>query len=119
MSVKQQAQASEVETQEELLHSLQVDHNLLLKPTLQAVCWLIDMTLSLDTTLQVDMSMKPTFNLQAITQRYRSCSLSLMSLLNNDIRSNCLWFSICLTQMLLALVKLTVQLGLQFHMWVI
>ena len=54
MSVRQQSQASEVETQEEVLQSLQVDHNLLLRPTLQAVCWLIDMTLGFgpDRTLQ-------------------------------------------------------------------
>ena len=45
------------------MHNLQVDHNLLLRPTLQAICWLIDMTLSLDSNLQADMSMKPTFNL--------------------------------------------------------
>ena len=38
MNVKQQSQASEVETQEEISNSLQVDHNLLLRPTLQAVC---------------------------------------------------------------------------------
>ena len=37
MSVKQQSQASDGETQEELMHNLQVDHNLLLQPTLQAI----------------------------------------------------------------------------------
>ena len=66
MAVNHQSQASQVETQEEVLSSLQIDHNLLLKPTLQAVCWLIDMTLSLDSVLQVEMLSRPNFNLQAI-----------------------------------------------------
>ena len=56
MSVKQQSQATEIETQEEISNSLRVDHDLLLRPTLQAVCWLIDMTLSLDPVLQTTMS---------------------------------------------------------------
>ena len=92
MSVKQQSQASEVETQEEISNTLQVDHNLLLRPTLQAVCWLIDMTLSLDSVLQANMSTRPTFNLQAIDSTIEVCKLRLMSLQNKDIRSNCLWF---------------------------
>ena len=66
MAINHQSQASEVETQEEILNSLQVDHNLLLKPTLQAVCWLIDVTLSLDTELQAEMALRPNFNVQAI-----------------------------------------------------
>ena len=82
MSVKQQSQDSEVETQEGISTNLQVDHNLLLRPTLQAVCWLIDMTLSHDSVLQVNMSTKPTFNLKAIDST---------NLQNKDIRSNCLW----------------------------
>ena len=61
MAINQQSEASEVETQEEVLSSLQIDHNLLLKPTLQAVCWLIDMTLSLDPALQVEMPSRPSF----------------------------------------------------------
>ena len=66
MNVRQQSQASEVETQEETLQSLQVDHNLLLRPTLQAMCWLVDAVLSMDTALQLETVSKPTFNIQAI-----------------------------------------------------
>ena len=54
MAINHHSQASEVETQEEVLSSLQIDHNLLLRPTLQAVCWLIDMTLSLDLRIAGD-----------------------------------------------------------------
>ena len=94
MSVKQQSQASEVETQEELLQNLQVDHNLLLRPTLQAVCWLIDMTLSLDSSLQADMSVKPTFNLQAIdsTIKVMQSQLNELAEQRHQMRSNCLYW---------------------------
>ena len=60
MNVRQQSQASEVETQEDVLQNLQVDHNLLLRPTLQAMCWLADIILSLDGTLQFEMVSRPT-----------------------------------------------------------
>ena len=119
MSVRQQSQASEVETQEEVLQSLQVDHNLLLRPTLQAVCWLIDMTLSLDSSLQVDMSVKPTFNLRAIDSTIKVMQSQLNELAEQRHQIELSMVSICLTRMLISLVKLTVQLGLQFHMGVI
>ena len=119
MSVKQQSQASEVETQEEVLQSLQVDHNLLLRPTLQAVCWLIDMTLSLDSSLQVDISVKPTFNLQAIDSTIKVMQSQLNELAEQRHQIELSMVSICLARMLISLVKLTVQLGLQFHMGVI
>ena len=54
MNVRQQSQASEVETQEDILQSLHMDHNLLLRPTLQAMRWLVDVVLSLDGTLQLE-----------------------------------------------------------------
>ena len=80
MSVKQQSQASEVETQEELVQNLHVDHNSLLRPTLQAICWLIDMTMSLDSGVHASMSMKPTFNLQAIDSAIQTMQSELNEL---------------------------------------
>ena len=61
MNVRQQSQASEVETQEDVLQNLQVDDNLLLRPTLQAMCWLAHIILSLDCTLQFEVVSRPTF----------------------------------------------------------
>ena len=119
MSVKQQSQASEAETQEELVHNLQVNHNLLLRPTLQVICWLIDMTLLLDSNFHADMSMKPTFNLQAIDLTIQTTQSQLNELAEQRHQIELSMVSICFTHMLLALVKLTVQLGLQFHMGVI
>ena len=119
MSVKQQSQASEVETQEEISTNLQVDHNLLLRPTLQAVCWLIDMTLSHDSVLQINMSTKPTFNLKAIDSTIEVMQTQINELAEQRHQIELSMVSICITHMLLALVRLTVQLGLQFHMGVI
>ena len=98
---------------------MQVDRNLLLRPTLQAVCWLIDMTLSLDSSLQANMSMKPTFSLQAIDSTIKVMQSQLNELAEQRHQIELSMVSICLTHMLIALVKLTVQLGLQFHMGVI
>ena len=119
MSVKQQSQASEVETQEEISNNLQVDHHLLLRPTLQAVCWLIDMTLSLDSVLQANMSTRPTFNLQAIDSTIEVMQAQINELAEQRHQIELSMVSICITHMLLTLVRLTVQLGLQFHMGVI
>ena len=80
MNVRQQSQASEVETQEDVLQNLQVDHNLLLRPTLQAMCWLADIVLSLDGTLQLEMVSKPTFNIQAIDSTIQEMQLRLNEL---------------------------------------
>ena len=38
VNVRQVSQASEVETQESTIQTTDVDHNLLLKPTSQAIC---------------------------------------------------------------------------------
>ena len=119
MSVKQQSQASEVETQEEISTNLQVDHYLLLRPTLQAVCWLIDMTLSHDSVLQVNMSTKPTFNLKAINSTIEVMQTQINELAEQRHQIKLSMVPICIVHMLLALVRLTVQLGLQFHMGVI
>ena len=119
MSVKQQSQASEVETQEEVLNNLHVDHNLLLRPTLQAICWLIDMTLSLDPALQINMSARPTFNLQAIDSTIEVMQTQINELAEQRHQIELSMVSICITHMFLTLVRLTVQLGLQFHMGVI
>ena len=119
MSLKQQSQASEVETQEEISNNLRVDHNLLLQPTLQAVCWLIDMTVSHDSVLQVNMSSKPTFNLKAIDSTIEVMQTQINELAEQRDKIEVSMVSICITHMLLALVRLTVQLGLQFHMGVI
>ena len=119
MNVRQQSQASEVETQEDVLQSLQVDHNLLLRPTLQAMCWLVDVVLSLVGTLQLEMVSKPTFNVQAIENTIHEMQLQLNELTEQRHQIELSVVAICLTQMLVALVKLTVQLGLQFHMGVI
>ena len=119
LNVRQQSQASEVETQEDVLQSLQVDHNLLLRPTLQAMCWLADIVLSLDDTLQLEMVSKPTFNIQAIDSTIQEMQLQLNELTEQRHQIELSVVAICLTQMLVALVKLTAQLGLQFHMGVI
>ena len=119
MKIRQQSQASEVETQEEVLQNLQVDHNLLLRPTLQAMCWLTDMILSLDGVLQVEMVTRPTFNLRAIDNTIQEMQFQLNELTEQRHQIELSMVAICLTQMLVALVKLTVQLGLQFHMGVI
>ena len=120
MSVKQQSQASEVETQEEILNTLQVDHNLLLRPTLQAVCWLIDMTLSIDPVLQANIPTRPTFNLQAIDSTIEVMQTQINELAEQRHQIELSMVSICITHMFLTLVvRLTVQLGLQFHMGVI
>ena len=119
MNIRQSSQASEVETQEEVLQNLQVDHNLLLKPTLQAMCWLTDMILSMDGVLQVEMNNRPTFNLKAIDNTIQAMQYQLNELTEQRHQIELSMVAICLTQMLIALVKLTVQLGLQFHMGVI
>ena len=118
MNIRQQSQASEVETQEEVFQNLQVDHNLLLKPTLQAMCWSTDMILSLDGVLQVEMVTRPTFNLRAIDNTIQEMQFQLSELTAQRNQIELSMVAICLTQMLIALVKLTVQLGLQFHMGV-
>ena len=66
MNVGYTSQASEVETQEGIVQELDVDHTLLVKPTLQAVCWLVDLILSTNQDLQVEMRSKPTMNTQSI-----------------------------------------------------
>ena len=119
MAINHQSQASEVETQEEILNSLQVDHNLLLKPTLQAVCWLIDMTLSLDPALQVEMPLRPNFNLQAIDSAINVMQSQINELAEQRHQIELSMVSICITHIFLALVRLTVQLGLQLHIGVI
>ena len=119
MAINQQSQASEVETQEEVLSSLQIDHNLLLKPTLQAVCWLIDMTLSLDPALQVEMPSRPSFNLQAIDTTITTMQSQINELAEQRHQIELSMVSICITHIFLALVRLTVQLGLQLHIGVI
>ena len=119
MAINHQTQASEVDTQEEVLSSLQIDHNLLLRPTLQAVCWLIDMTLSLDPGLQVNMSSKPTFNLQAIDTAINTMQSQINELAEQRHQIELSMVSICITHIFLALVRLTVQLGLQLHIGVI
>ena len=119
MTIQQQSQASEVDTQEEVSNSLQVDHNLLLRPTLQAVCWLIDMTLSHDSVLQSNMPTRPSFNLQAIDSTIEVMQAQINELAEQRHQIELSMISICIIHMLLALVRLMVQLGLQFHMGVI
>ena len=80
MNIRQPSQASEVETQEEVLQNLQVDHNLLLKPTLQAMCWLTDVILSMGGVLQVEMVNRPTFNLRAIDSTFQEMQSQLNEL---------------------------------------
>ena len=89
MNVRQQSQASEVETHEDVLQSLQVDHNLLLRPTLQAMCWLADIVLSLDGTLQLEMASKPTFNIHAIDSMIQEMQLQPNELKSNVTRLSC------------------------------
>ena len=119
MTVQQQSQASEVETQEEISNNLQVDHDLLLRPTLQAVCWLIDMTLSHDAVLQNNMPTRPKFDLKAIDSTIEVMQAQINELAEQRHQIELSMISICITHMLLALVRLMVQLGLQFHMGVI
>ena len=119
MAVNHQSQASEVETQEEVLSNLQVDHNLLLKPTLQAVCWLIDMTLSLDPALQMEMAVGPNFNLQAINSAIAVMQTQINELAEQRHQIELAMVSICIIHIFLALVRLIVQLGLQLHIGVI
>ena len=103
MAINHQSQASEVETQEEILNSLQVDHNLLLKPTLQAVCWLIDMTLSLDPALQVEMPSRPNFNLQAIDSAIYAMQSQINELAEQRHQIELSMVSICITHIFLHL----------------
>ena len=119
MAITRQSQASEVETQEEFSSNLQEDHNLLLKPTLQAVCWLIDMTLSLDSTLQVEMPTRPNFNLQAIDSAINVMQAQINELAEQRNQIELSMVSICIIHIFLALVRLTVRLGLQLHIGVI
>ena len=119
MAINRQSQASEVETQEEFSSNLQEDHNLLLKPTLQAVCWLIDMTLSLDSTLQVEMPTRPNFNLQAIDSAINGMQAQINELAEQRNQIELSMVSICIIHIFLTLVRLTVRLGLQLHIGVI
>ena len=119
LTLRQQSQASTVETQEDVLQNLQVDHNILLRPTLQAMCWLAEIILSLDNTLQLEVMSKPTFNIQAIDNAIQEMQLQLNELTEQRHQIELSVVAICLTQMMVALVKLTIQLGLQFHMGVI
>ena len=119
MNVRQQSQASEVETQEDVLQNLHVDHNLLFPPILQAMFWLADIILSLDGTLHLEVVSRPTFNIQAIDSTIHDMQLQLNELTEQRHQIELSVVAICLTRMMVALVKLTVQLGLQFHMGVI
>ena len=119
MTVQQQSQASEVETQEEISNNLQVDHNLLLRPTLQAVCWLIDVTLSHDSILQNNMPTRPKFDLKAIDSTIEVMQAQINELAEQRHQIELSMISICTTHRILTLVRLMVQLGLQFHMGVI
>ena len=119
MNVRQQSQASKVETQEDVLQTLQVDHNLLLRPTLQAMCWLAGIILSLDGTLQLEVMSRPTFNIQAIDNTIQDMQLQLNELTEQRHQIELSVVAICLTRLMIALVRLTVQRGLQFHMGVI
>ena len=105
MAINHQSQASEVETQEEVLSSLQIDHNLLLKPTLQAACWLIDMTLSLDPSLQVEMPSRPSFNLQAIDSAINTMQSQINELAEQRHQIELSMVSICITHIFLALLE--------------
>ena len=119
MKIHQQSQAPEVETQEEISNNLQVDHNLLLRPTLQAVCWLIDVTLTHDSVLQNTVPTRPKFDLKAIDSTIKVMQAQINELAEQRHQIDLSMISICITHMLLALVRLMVQLGLQFHMGVI
>ena len=92
---------------------------ILLKPTLQAVCWLIDVTLSLDPALQVEMPSRPSFNLQAIDLAIKTMQSQINELAEQRHQIELSMVSICITHIFLALVRLTVQLGLQLHIGVI
>ena len=92
---------------------------MLLKPTLQAVCWLIDMTLSLDTKLQAEMALKPNFNLQSIDSAINAMQSQINELAEQRHQIELSMVSICITHIFLTLVRLTVQLGLQLHIGVI
>ena len=119
INVRQQSQASEVETQEETLQSLQVDHNLLLRPTLQAMCWLVDAVLSMDAALQLETVSKPKFNVQAIDHMIQEMQTQLHELTEQRHQLEMSMVTICLSQMLIAMVKLTAQLGIHFHLGVV
>ena len=103
----------------EISNNLQVDHNLLLRPTLQAVCWLIDVTLSHDSILQNNMPTRLKFDLKAIDSTIEVMQAQINELAEQRHQIELSMISICITHMLLALVRLMVQLGLQFHMGVI
>ena len=111
MTVQQQSQASEMDTQEEISYNLQVDSNLLLRPTLQAVCWLIDVTLSHDSVLQNNMPTRPRFDLKAIDSTIEVMQAQINELAEQRHQIELSMISICITHMLLALVRLMVQLG--------
>ena len=81
----------------------------------------MDVTLSFDSVLQVNMSTmstRPTFNLQAIDSTIEVMQTQINELAEQRHQIELSMVSICITHMLLALVRLTVQLGLQFHMGV-
>ena len=77
------------------------------------------MTVSHDSVLQVNMSSKPTFNLKAIDSTIEVMQTQINELAEQRHQIELSMVSICKPHMLLALVRLTVQLGLQFHMGVI
>ena len=82
-------------------------------------CWLADIILSLDGTLQFEVVPRPTFNIQAIDSTIQDMQLQLNELTEQRHQIELSVVAICLTRMMVVLVKLTVQLGLQFHMGVI
>ena len=83
------------------------------------MCWLADIILSLDGILQFEVAIRPTFNIQAIDSTIQEMQFQLNELTEQRRQIELLVVAICLTQMLVALVKLIVKLGLQFHMGVI
>ena len=101
-----------METQEDVLQNLQVDHNLLLRPTLQAMCWLADIILSLDGALQFEMVSRPTFNIHAIDSTIQEMQLRLNDLTEQRQQIELSVVVICLTQMLVALVKIDRSVGI-------
>ena len=111
INIRQTSQALKVERRQEVLENLEVDHNFLLKPTLQAVCRLTDMVLSVDGVLQVEMVNRSAFNLSDFDNTIQEMQFQFNELTEQRNQIELSMVVICLTHMLIALVKLTVQLG--------
>ena len=75
------------------------------------MCWLVDVVLSLDGTLQLETVSKPTFNVQAIDHMIQDMQGQLHELTEQRHQLELSMVAICLAQMLMPYGKIDSAVG--------